>query len=85
MKWIVLRTFDNTALADLTAGRLNNNGVQTRIDYGAYRSGVDGVRLYIPREQVRQAEQLLAETALTEEELTQAALNAPDPEHDKPS
>ncbi len=85
MKWTVLRTFDNTALADLTAGRLNNNGVKTRVDYGAYRSGVDGVRLYVPTEQEQKAEQLLADTALTEEELTQAALNASDPEHDKPS
>lgn len=83
MKWTVLRTFDNTALADLTAGRLNNNGVKTRVDYGAYRSGVDGVRLYVPAEQEQQAERLLEETALSDEELTRAALSEnPEPDND---
>lgn len=74
MDWTVLETYDNTALADMNAERLNNSGVPTRVDYGAYRSGVDGVRLYVPRELVDRARSLLNDKVLTDAQLTRAAL-----------
>ncbi len=75
MDWTVLETFDNAALADMNAGRLNNNGVPTRVDYGAYHSGVDGVRLYVPRELADHARSLLNDRVMSDEELTRAALS----------
>lgn len=52
MEWIIFKSFDNRALAEMMSERLRLNGVPTKIDYGAYNSRVDGVHLYVPRDLV---------------------------------
>lgn len=69
MEWTIFKSFDNRALAEMMSERFRSNGIPTKIDYGAYNSGVDGVRLYVPQELVHRARWLTSETALSDEEL----------------
>lgn len=73
MEWTLLKTFDNSALADMTAERLNQNDVPSKVDYGAYASGVDGVRLYVPQQLAHRARWIFDDKPFTDEELTLAA------------
>lgn len=69
MDWVIFQSFDNRSLADMLSERLEANDVPTKIDYGAYHPGVDGVSLYVPSHLVHRAKWLCKETALSEEEL----------------
>ncbi|HSM40078.1 MAG TPA: hypothetical protein VK862_04965 [Afifellaceae bacterium] len=69
MEWIIFKSFDNRVLAEMMSERFRLNGVPTKIDYGAYTSGVDGVHLYVPQDLVDRARWLTRETALSDEEL----------------
>ena len=69
MEWTIFKSFDNRALAEMISERFQLNGIPTKLDYGAYNSGVDGVRLYVPQNLVHRARWLTSETALSDEEL----------------
>ncbi|MCP3908453.1 MAG: hypothetical protein GY712_10610 [Oceanicoccus sp.] len=69
MKWTVFKSFDHQSMAELMSERLRSNGVPTRIDFGAYHSGVDGVHLYVASHMLHRARWLTSETALSDEEL----------------
>lgn len=69
MDWVVFKSFDNRALAEMMAERFNANEVPTKIDYGVYHIGVDAVNLYVPEKLVHRAKWLCNETALSDEEL----------------
>lgn len=73
MDWVLFKSFDNRALAEMMSERFLSNDVPTKIDYGAYHSGVDGVHVYVPSHLVHRAKWLCNETALSDEELNYLA------------
>jgi hypothetical protein len=69
MDWVIFQSFDNRSLADMLSERFEANDIPTKIDYGAYHPGVDGVHLYVPSHLVHRAKWLCNESALSDEEL----------------
>ena len=73
MEWTIFKTFDSRSMADMLAELFRSNDVPTKIDYGIYGSGLDGVYLYVPSNLVHRAKWLTAETKFSDEELNYLA------------
>jgi len=73
MDWTIFKSFDNRALAEMMSELFQTNDVPTKIDYGAYNSGVDGVHLYVASHMLHRARWLISDSAFTDEELSYLA------------
>lgn len=69
MEWVILKTLDDRANAELLSERLNSENMPNKIDYGSLEVGLEGFRLYVPGSLLGRARQLIADTDYTDEEL----------------
>ena len=70
MDWELFKTVNDRGTAELLTELFRNNDIPTRIDYGAFESGVDGVRIYVSAELAHRARWVTADTGYSEEELS---------------
>jgi len=80
MEWVIFKTFDDRANAELLSDRLKHEGVANRLDYGSLEVGIDGFSLYVPSDLLDRAKLLTADAGFTDDELNDLAKSKTDDE-----